>query len=218
MYTATETHRNEDGTITSTRHEHAVGLTLADRERNYHDDSDFYAIVWNAEKQQLEEQMYATTRCAMYGKCEVDATPEVAEAAARWAVTIAFGKARVEAAEEHARALKRLREGTKVEVVRGRKVAKGTIGYVVSTRPNQYDETNERVTLQVGDERAYTYAKNVEIVEPAPLPALSDEDVVRVAYGLYYELVGRFASSYRRIVQTVWEAAVTAPQQLVEAA
>lgn len=38
------------------------GLCLAERERNMRDDSDFYMLVWNPEKGEPEEIMFATTR------------------------------------------------------------------------------------------------------------------------------------------------------------
>lgn len=37
---------------------------LADRERNFADDSDFYAIFWNTETNRIESEEYGTTRFA----------------------------------------------------------------------------------------------------------------------------------------------------------
>lgn len=54
------------------------GLVLSLREMNGYDDSDFYALVWNSEKQITEEIMYASTRGWTYpNSAGVDATPEV---------------------------------------------------------------------------------------------------------------------------------------------
>lgn len=54
------------------------GLVLKEYERNYHDDSDFYAVVWNEEKQCPQDIMFATTRAWTYPcGCDVDATQEV---------------------------------------------------------------------------------------------------------------------------------------------
>lgn len=56
-----------------------VGLCLEDHEINGYDDSDFYMVVWNEEKQAPERITYATTRgwsYPAYGSY-VDATPEV---------------------------------------------------------------------------------------------------------------------------------------------
>lgn len=54
------------------------GLVLDDRERNGYDDSDFYAVVWNAEKGEPENIEYGTTRFWTYpAGATVDATDEV---------------------------------------------------------------------------------------------------------------------------------------------
>lgn len=56
-----------------------IGLCLFDREMNGYDDSDFYMTVWNDEKQEPEEIMFASTRgwtYPCYGS-KPDATPEV---------------------------------------------------------------------------------------------------------------------------------------------
>jgi hypothetical protein len=54
------------------------GLVLETREYNMRDDSDFYAIVWNPEKQEPERVNYASTRGWTYpNSATVDATPDV---------------------------------------------------------------------------------------------------------------------------------------------
>jgi hypothetical protein len=62
-----------------------VGATLDDRERNFHDDSDFYAVVWDEAKGGIDRIDYGTTRAAWMGGCTVDATPEVVDKANAWA-------------------------------------------------------------------------------------------------------------------------------------
>lgn len=55
------------------------GLCIADYEHNGHEDSDFYMIVWNEDKQAAEHIMFATTRGWSY-PCmgsSPDATPEI---------------------------------------------------------------------------------------------------------------------------------------------
>ncbi len=55
-----------------------IGATLTDREENWHDDSDFYAIVWDEAEQTTRRVEWGTTRFAMTGcSCRCDATPEV---------------------------------------------------------------------------------------------------------------------------------------------
>lgn len=61
-----------------------VGLVLADRERNYYDDSDFYAVIWSPAKQKLFTHEFATTRAAGGGYARPDATPEIRKVAAQW--------------------------------------------------------------------------------------------------------------------------------------
>ena len=43
-----------------------VGLCVAERERNYRDDSDFYMTVWDEETKSFKEIMFATTRAWTY--------------------------------------------------------------------------------------------------------------------------------------------------------
>jgi len=59
-----------------------AGCVLAEGEMNYHDDSDFYAVVWDGEHVRRTE--YATTRYGGGGSCQVDATKETIEAASTW--------------------------------------------------------------------------------------------------------------------------------------
>lgn len=56
-----------------------VGLCISDYERNGYDDSDFFMVVWNPEKQEPETILFASTRGWSY-PCmgsSPDATPEV---------------------------------------------------------------------------------------------------------------------------------------------
>lgn len=62
-----------------------VGCVLGTREMNGYDDSDFYAIVWDAALGAMREVQYASTRFAGGGSAGVDATPAVRAAAALWA-------------------------------------------------------------------------------------------------------------------------------------
>jgi len=54
-----------------------VGLVVSMFEENGYHDSDFFAMVWDAETKSLKRVLYDTTRGAMYGGACVDATPEV---------------------------------------------------------------------------------------------------------------------------------------------
>ena len=64
------------------------GAVLATYEANGYDDSDWYAIVWDAEKAAVRTVMYDTTRFAAMGRADVDATPDVIEKAYDFAFSI----------------------------------------------------------------------------------------------------------------------------------
>lgn len=110
-----------------------VGLCLSDREYNGYDDSDWAMTVWNAEKGEPEEIVYASTRgwtYPAYGSF-VDATAEVRDAFMAWqAEQIRLSNlARLEADARVAQhEAEQARPGREVEVVKGRKVPVGTIG------------------------------------------------------------------------------------------
>lgn len=149
-------------------YDYAHGLVLAAYEQNGYDDSDFYALVWNEEKQEIEHVRYATTRGWSY-PCNawIDATPEVIEKA-RESRRPAIKSMFYSNAEKKA---KEIQKGKTVKVVRGRKVPKGTegevfwygstaFGYSVGI---MYDVLNDE-GIAIGRERVFTSAKNVEVV------------------------------------------------------
>jgi len=77
------------------------GAVLRTRERNYHDDSDFYAIVWDGERVTVDD--YATTRFPTDdNSATVDATDEVKALAGAWAVEHMRPAIREAMAREHA--------------------------------------------------------------------------------------------------------------------
>lgn len=60
--------------------EFAEGVTVAEREANFHDDSDFYATYFDAETGTFKEVMFGTTRGWSYpAGAVVDATPDIME-------------------------------------------------------------------------------------------------------------------------------------------
>jgi hypothetical protein len=153
-----------------------VGAVLDTYERNMRDDSDFYAIVWDEEKQEVRDIEYATTRFATYNhSAHVDATDEVkVKAAAYWRAT---QRATVEAslrrryAEPHV--------GAHVKVIRGRKVPKGfhgTVGNIekiinpfkpAPRHPGGWD-TGEMVALVLGEKASHKV--KCEYLEVIPDP------------------------------------------------
>lgn len=106
--------------------EQYAGRIVAQRERNYYDDSDFYVIVWDSEKKvPFEVQTWTTRYPSDFLVSEaVDATDEVREEYS------AYRKAERERDEEYRRQqeARRPSTGKTIRVFKGRKVAKGTTG------------------------------------------------------------------------------------------
>jgi hypothetical protein len=91
------------------------GLVISTGEVNGYNDSDFFAIVWNAEKGTCERIEYASTRGWTYpNSATVDATPEV----------LAAYKAFCDQQDEAARARARAREAATPKVGRRVRITK----------------------------------------------------------------------------------------------
>lgn len=155
-------------TETGERREIFAGAVLADREENGYHDSDFYAVVWDEEKQALRRIDYATTRFDGGGTCRIDATPEVHAKAQRWLAEWAAPQIermkRAEAAE--------IVRGDRVRVVRGRKVKRGTEGAIrwMEERTYGYNRTVTHIGIEDAEGHLHcSYLHNVEkmdVVEP----------------------------------------------------
>lgn len=103
------------------------GLVISHFERNGYDDSDYYAVVWDPEKEEPREVEYATTRAWTYlNHVIVDAPPEIV------AKYKAYQERRWREMEERRLQEELLmpRKGKTVRVVKGRKVPIGTVGCV----------------------------------------------------------------------------------------
>jgi hypothetical protein len=149
-----------------------VGQVLSLGERNGYHDSDFYAMVWDAEKGQPGYVEYASTRGWSYpNHAEVDATPEVLAAFRAWQENQARAARKAEEERQAATPAK----GKVLRVVRGRKVPQGTEGVCVwygaagkfcrcTFRCSH--KAGMRVGIKVdGAEKAvFTDANNVEVV------------------------------------------------------
>lgn len=135
-------HFRNEGLYMHTTHQ---GLVLSLGERNWHDDSDFYATVWNPETNAPEKITYATTRGWTYpNHASVDATPEVRAAYEAFLENIRKARAQA-AAEERANTVAK---GKRVKVVKGRKVPVGTEGVVFWTGPDKYNRNVTRAGLK----------------------------------------------------------------------
>lgn len=146
-----------------------VGAVLDDREENGYHDSDFYAVVWDAEEARLKRVGYNSTRHAGGGSCKVDATPEVYEKAKEWLFEWAKGVIRQKYEEDSTACVK----DRKVRVVKGRKVPKGTEGILFWKGEYQHYTKVGIALSEEKDEKggykdvAWTYLKNIEVVEPS---------------------------------------------------
>lgn len=162
------------------------GRVLYTGERNYRDDSDFYALVWDDESESVKEVGYATTRGWTYGNyATIDATPEVLDKAKNYYAKLLFERLKAAAAAD-ARTPK---VGKTVKVVKGRKVPLGTVGEVFWTGEGGYfgprprfrsgawsTKGEPRIGLKTeAGEKFFLPAKNVEVLDPEEyLPDLAD--------------------------------------------
>lgn len=153
-------------------YESHIGLCIEDRERNGRDDSDFYMIVWNEEKQAPESIEYASTRgwsYPCYGS-KVDATPEVLAKYQAWR-TAREREARINHDIEQSTLPK---WGREVRIIKGRKYAHGLTGDVfwtsdpVRSRYNPFSMPKaERIGVRLVDgSRIFIAASNLEVVNP----------------------------------------------------
>jgi hypothetical protein len=128
-----------------------IGCVLDTFERNGYHDSDFYAVCWDEAKSQVVTIEYDTTRCGGGGTAEIDATEDVLAKAYRYYKGVAR---HLFDTIENERLAKKIAKGDEVEVIRARKIAKGTIGKVFwsGSAYNHYTYRNElRVGIKVGD-------------------------------------------------------------------
>lgn len=151
-----------------TKHE---GLVVGECERSSSGDSDYYAVIWNDEKAEPYEVLYASTRGWTYpNSAIVDATGEVREKYDKYiekmnAISNVNNiKREISAFVED---VKIPSKGKVCKVVRGRKVPVGTTGLLFWTG-GDYGKCG----LALDDKRdskgryaniAWTYIKNVEV-------------------------------------------------------
>lgn len=154
-----------------------VGAVLDTGERNGHDDSDFYATVWDADAGTLRDVEYASTRGWSYHNgVTVDATPETVAAAMRWwreqRIAAAIGQAHADA--------RAVTLGCEVRSLTTRGKNAGVTGVVEWIGEDRYRSRAQpvmRVGLRVPGENARRYVAmdRVELVTVEPV----DEDAIR---------------------------------------
>ncbi len=141
-----------------------TGCVLDKYEHNGYEDSDFYAICWDEERQKVVEVEYDTTRCGGSGYAEIDATEETLRSVYRFYKRMGRCLFDGRTNEEQA---KKVQKGDNVRVVRGRKIPKGSTGSVfwVGTRYNYYSHENEeRVGVEIDGDRQFLPLEYVEVV------------------------------------------------------
>jgi hypothetical protein len=130
-----------------------TGCVLKTGEHNYYDDSDFYALVWNEEKQRVVEIQYATTRGWTYhNTAVVDATDEVRAKAAAWEAERLVREYTSELVESKLNDLTRPDEGVQVRSLTTRGKNKGIVGTVRWIGVDQYQSTSADRVLRYGIE------------------------------------------------------------------
>lgn len=132
-----------------------VGCVIDTYEHNGYHDSDFYAVCWDEELGKVVTIEYDTTRFGGYGSATVDATEDVLAKVYRY-----YKKGATKSFDEHDNEYlaKIIHKGDDVVVVRGRKVAKGSIGKVfwIGDCYNQFSYRNEtRVGLVIGEAKVF---------------------------------------------------------------
>jgi hypothetical protein len=136
------------------------GLCIHEREQNGYNDSDFFMVVWNKEKNAPECIEFASTRGWSYPcyASRPDATADVLAA-----FETHQHNQRVKAEQAHRDAMARIPEkGKTIKVVKGRKVAIGTTGLCIWCGNGQY---GKRVGLKTASgEVFWTAYTNVEVV------------------------------------------------------
>jgi hypothetical protein len=136
-----------------------TGCVLGVTENNGYHDSDFFAIVWDNEQNCVRTIEDGTTRAYAPSKYHrPDASIEVLEKArAWWASEIGPKKAR-ETLLARANAIE---VGSIVKVVKGRKIAKDTVGDVVWKGKDAYNRYATRIGIKVDGKTLFTNMSNV---------------------------------------------------------
>jgi hypothetical protein len=112
-------------------------------------------VCWDEEQSKVVTIEYDTTRCGGCGYAEIDATEEVLSKVYHYYKNMARIKFDSHDNEHQA---KQFSKGDEVEVILGRKVAKGSVGKVfwIGESYNNYTYRNEtRVGIMIGDQRVF---------------------------------------------------------------
>jgi hypothetical protein len=145
-----------------------VGCVVQLGENNWHDDSDFYALVWDEESQTVKRIDYATTRCWTYhngAKVDADETT-MAKAKAYQAEQHRLAKIEIAKIESTTPMVgKEVRSLT----TRGKNV--GIVGLVRRVQPDQYRRSQwapDVAAIEVAGEPKLRYlpVNRIEVINP----------------------------------------------------
>lgn len=142
------------------------GCVVGLRERNMHDDSDFFARVWNYQTGRPEEVMYGTTRGWTYAaSAEIDATPEVRALVAAW--DAAQEAQRLAALAEVRAAYASVDAQVKILKAAGRRShRKGEIARITWVGPNQFKRGEYQARVEFADgEREYFPLSSLQVCD-----------------------------------------------------
>lgn len=148
-----------------TTEESYVGCVIDTYERNGYEDSDFYAVCWDEDRQQVVHVEYDTTRCACNGYAKIDASEEVIRKVFRFY----FNQAREEFDRRGNEAqAKKVHKGDTIMVIRGRKTPKGTVGtcFWVGESLNRYTfKYEQRVGIEFDGNKVFLPLEYVEVMD-----------------------------------------------------
>lgn len=175
------------------------GAVLATRERNYLDDSDFYAVVWDGSA--VTDHEYATTRFGGGGHAEVDATDEVRHLAGLWLVEWAATQIREAAWTD---ALRADIPGREVVVTGGRKHLgrAGVVVRVVRVAPRWSQPVRVQVTSEDG-QSFWVPAAYCRVADPWDNVAVTEDEVRAHAEKFRHSPTAPFTMSSRLMGLTV---------------
>lgn len=157
-----------------------TGCVLRLGEHNWHDDSDFFALVWDEEQGKVREIQYATTRGWTYhDNAKVDATDLARAKAVAWQAEQLFELYVEKAVAANREVLERIELKTEVRSTTTRGKNQGVVGIVEWIGENGYG-SGMRVGVHVDGETKRRYL-DLARVERTDLPEDMDAATVPCA-------------------------------------
>lgn len=127
-----------------------------------------YAVIWT-EEERPETVCYGNDEFPDGTEAAVDAPPEMAEKYAAWEEGENRARKDLENKRYYNERLRRAmtpEPGKLVEVIKGRKVPRGTIGETFWYGPDRYNRYGHRVGIRVNGNAMFVNAENVRVSNP----------------------------------------------------